>query len=119
MWMRIVCAAVLLSLGFAHKPLDARPMPALPEAAYVLPDGSVALLCVAGADHRDHPGDHVRHGCDACLIASGALLPAPPADHSPAAGLLQAIRFPPGSALFVRGAWRPGSPVRGPPVVFA
>ena len=94
-------------------------MPASSEAAYVLPDGSVALLCAPGDDHGDHPGDPVRHGCDACLIASGALLPAPPADHSPAAGLLRAIRFPASLALFVPAAWRPGSPVRGPPVVFA
>lgn len=117
--MRLFCAAVLLSLGFAHKPLQARPMPAPTEAAYVLPDGSVALLCAAGADHRDHPADRIRHGCDACLIASGALLPAPPADHSPAAGLLQPIRFPAGTELFASDPWRPGSPVRGPPVVFA
>lgn len=117
-WLRIFCAVLLLSLGFGHKPAYAQTAPLSFDTAYVLPDGSFSLLCLAGAD-EGKPGKTGWHGCEACLIAGGALLPQPPVDHVPALKNFARIDFPASTALAVRHAARPGSPVRGPPSTVA
>ncbi|SSC67425.1 hypothetical protein [Ciceribacter selenitireducens] len=71
--LRILCAFALLSLSFAHKP------PQVMAAAYAtmslqLPDGTYADMCVGDAATK-HP--MVRQFCEACLLASSALLPLP------------------------------------------
>lgn len=71
--LRILCAFALLSLSFAHKP------PQVMAAAYAtmslqLPDGTYADMCVGDAATK-HPV--VRQFCEACLLASSALLPLP------------------------------------------
>lgn len=113
-WLRIVCAVLLLSLGFGHKPLFAQPTLSATDAAFVLPDGSFSVLCLSdSADGK--PAKSGWHGCEACLVVSGALLPLPSADHVPANGHLRAIDFPRHAVLLDRYGGRPGSPVRGPP----
>lgn len=116
-WLRIFSAMLLLSLGFGHAPVVAQP--ASFDAAYVLPDGSFSLLCMGGAAQddagRDRPASHHRHGCDACLIASAALLPTPPLDHAPAGTGFLTLAFPPVLTVLARRHGRPGTPVRGPP----
>ena len=117
-WLRIFCAVLLLSLGFGHKPLYARPAPALSDAAFVLPDGTFGLLCLGDAG-EGKPQKSGWHGCDACLVAFGALLPPPPADYAPADGNFRSIDLPFTTACLVRQTAWPGSPVRGPPPIFA
>jgi hypothetical protein len=114
-WMRLFCAVAILSLGFAHKPVQAHAVRFSTEIA--LPDGSFSLLCLGDTD-RDEPTRLGWHGCDACLVASGSMLPSPRGDHVPALRHFVALDFPTRAALLFRDALRPGSPVRGPPAIF-
>lgn len=118
-WLRIFCAVLLLSLGFAHKPLYAQSSADPASSFYVLPDGSFSAICFDGAGHVQHPEKSGWYGCEACRIASGALLPPPPAGHVPALRDYRGIVFAVRTAFLDSEAWRPGSPVRGPPFVFA
>jgi hypothetical protein len=76
MILRIFCAMVFLSVGFAHRMPAAIASEAQSEA-YSLPDGSFAALCTAdqGEKHVKPAGD-----CEACRLAASVLLP-PPGDH--------------------------------------
>jgi hypothetical protein len=83
--LRIFCAILMLSLGFAHRPaLAAAPAVALDES-YRLPDGTFAEICLGhgsgvNASHAKegpaHSGDAILF-CEACLLASSILLPVP------------------------------------------
>ncbi|MFK3781002.1 hypothetical protein [Agrobacterium sp. NPDC089420] len=83
--LRIFCAALMLSLGFAHRPaLAAAPAVALDES-YRLPDGTFAEICLGHGDGLNvshsrndlpHSGDAILF-CEACLLASSILLPMP------------------------------------------
>jgi hypothetical protein len=84
--MRIFCAVVMLSLGFAHKPVAAMAVSTvILDEAYRLPDGSFAEICEgheAGQIAHDsgNTGDHsgkISLFCEACLLASSILLPTP------------------------------------------
>jgi hypothetical protein len=84
--LRIFCATLMLSLGFAHRPVQAAaPAPAFDEA-YRLPDGSFAEICFGHGDvknatqNQNPPGHHetaVSLFCEACLLSSSILVPAP------------------------------------------
>ena len=50
-WLRIFCAILLLSLGFGHKPLHAKPSSDPASSFYLLPDGTYADLCIESVDH--------------------------------------------------------------------
>lgn len=80
--LRLFCAALMLSLGFAHKPVFAAPVATFDEA-YRLPDGSFAEMCsehgssnVSPQNEHKHSGDAVLF-CDACLLSSSILIPSP------------------------------------------
>jgi hypothetical protein len=115
-WLRIFCAALLLSLGFAHKPVYAAPAFNPTSSYYALPDGGFADLC--GDTDQGKPGKS-RLGCEACRLASNVLLPAPPADHACAAQDFRGIEFSLRTAFLCSALPRPGSPVRGPPSLIA
>ena len=83
---RIFCAVLMLSLGFAHKPVAAMAAPAsLLDEAYRLPDGSFAEICEghAGVQIIHENGKTTDHSgktslfCEACLLAASILLPTP------------------------------------------
>lgn len=80
--LRIVCAALMLSLGFAHKPVLAAPLVTLDES-YRLPDGTFAEICSehlsgkpSSHEERKHSSDAILF-CESCLLASSILLPTP------------------------------------------
>lgn len=84
--LRIFCATLMLSLGFAHKPMAAVSAPSMAfEEAYRLPDGSFAEICEghAGLEAATHGKSNTDHSgmpslfCEACLLASSILLPTP------------------------------------------
>ncbi|RKE84949.1 hypothetical protein DFO46_1731 [Rhizobium sp. AG855] len=77
MILRILCAMVFLSVGFAHRMPTATAREAL-SVAYSLPDGTFADLCIAddAKKHANPSGD-----CEACRLAGAILLPSPP-DHA-------------------------------------
>ncbi|OHV81515.1 hypothetical protein [Rhizobium sp. LCM 4573] len=76
--LRILCAAVLLSLGFAHQPVIAAAPLASYDEAYRLPDGTFAEICTEGG-HRELPA--AKPVCEACLLAGSIILP-PPSDEA-------------------------------------
>lgn len=110
-WLRILCAVALLSLGFAHKAPQSFAAQTQ-SAAYQLPDGSFADLCVAdtGVAHVADRGD-----CDACRLAGAILLPEPSmawlrTDYS------SSIALAPASSMPLAG-YAPAQPrSRGPPI---
>jgi hypothetical protein len=117
--LRILCAALLLSLGFAHKPLYAQPSADPVSSYYVLPDGSFAGLCIDSADRGKPEKSWFGGGCDVCRLASSILLPTPPADHAALMHDHGVIDFLVREVVLDRAIERPGSPVRGPPSSFA
>lgn len=83
--LRVFCATLMLSLGFAHKPVAAMAAPSVAfDEAYRLPDGSFTEICEghAGVDTTHPPGKTDHSGmpslfCEACLLASSILVPTP------------------------------------------
>jgi hypothetical protein len=78
--VRMTCAIALLLVGFAHQaPSFAKNALAPAEfAEYVLPDGTLPVICVAGKAGGMHKHEKAQmHGCDACRIGASVLLPVP------------------------------------------
>lgn len=78
--LRILCAVAFLLLGFAHKPpvVDASPIPASEIADYILPDGTLPVLCLPSEDgtaKHNHPDSGTF--CEACRLAASTILPTP------------------------------------------
>jgi hypothetical protein len=77
-FLRIFCAVVLFSLGFAHRPVQAAPVDAYSEA-YRLPDGTFADICSEGGhslgDHGKQP--FAKPLCEVCLLSASVILPPP------------------------------------------
>lgn len=118
-WLRIFCAILLLSLGFGHKPLHAKPSSDPASSFYLLPDGTYADLCIDSVDHGKPEKSWFGSGCDLCRLASGILPPCPPAEHASVSRDCSDIVFSVRVAPVDAAAGRPGSPVRGPPSLFA
>ncbi len=78
--IRFAVVAALVLAAFAHRAVNAEPVPA-ELAAYVLPDGTLPDICLTG-DTNDTGHDHGTVACEFCLIAGGAALAAPVADAS-------------------------------------
>jgi hypothetical protein len=76
----ILCAFAFLLLGLVHRPpvADAAPIPPGEVAAYLLPDGTLPVLCLPSTEgkphHREHEGAPF---CEACRLAAAIMLPAP------------------------------------------
>lgn len=85
--LRIFCATLMLSLGFAHKPVLAAAPEVVLDESYRLPDGTFAEICLGhgGGVNASHTRDGPAHSsdailfCEACLLASSILVPAPDA----------------------------------------
>ncbi len=68
---------LLVMVGLSHQPPPGvGDMATLDVAAYVLPDGTLPELCVS-TDDGEVPHHDAATTCEACLIASSALLPTP------------------------------------------
>ncbi|QEE47676.1 hypothetical protein FVA81_25070 [Rhizobium sp. WL3] len=76
MILRIFCAMVFLSLGFAHR-APAAIATDVQSVSYALPDGTFPDLCIADQDqkHARPPAD-----CEACRLAGAVILPTPSDD---------------------------------------
>ncbi len=117
---RILCAVALLLVGFAHQPIMATPDEISPIelAQYRLPDGSLPILCITykDADGKVH-GKAYAPACQACRIASAALLPTPPTE------ICERLASPRGETIgarpeaFHRQLYPPNTGPRAPPVL--
>jgi hypothetical protein len=116
--LRILCAVGLLFVAFAHRPAVATGPGPAELAAYVLPDGSMADLCINDTvDNKIKPAPGAK--CEACRIAGATLLPAP----ADLAGTVLTIRrialLPPMEEALPSRRERPGAPPRAPPFLAA
>ncbi|WP_097141761.1 hypothetical protein [Rhizobium subbaraonis] len=80
--LRIFCAIALLCVGFAHKPpvlpLAPSSLPIDEVAQYVLPDGTLPVLCLPSEDGKAKHQDHTfGPGCEACRLSASIILPSP------------------------------------------
>lgn len=83
--LRMLCAMLLVALGFAHKPIDAHAMTPMDLASvtsvdlsdYVLPDGSIADICFAGHVDKAPSGQHIDNTCEACRLSAASAVPLP------------------------------------------
>ncbi|PCK87809.1 hypothetical protein CPT32_07115 [Rhizobium sophoriradicis] len=78
LFLRMLCALSLLLLGFAHQAPQAVASDGYDAAAYMLPDGSFASLCVTV---KDTSGKTVafKPNCEACRLSASVILPTPDA----------------------------------------
>lgn len=75
--VRVILALLLVMVGLSHQPLPGVvDIAARDVAAYVLPDGTLPELCVT-TDDGEVPHYAAATICEACLIASSAMLPTP------------------------------------------
>lgn len=77
---RMICAIALLLVGFAHQAPSFAKDALVPAefAEYVLPDGTLPVICVAGKAGGMHKHEKAQmHGCEACRIGASVLLPVP------------------------------------------
>ncbi|EGE58098.1 UNVERIFIED_ORG: hypothetical protein GGI63_003523 [Rhizobium esperanzae] len=116
LFLRMLCALGLLLLGFAHQAPQAVASDGYDAAAYVLPDGSFASLCVTV---RDTGGKTVafKPNCEACRLSASVILPTPDADSWLERKLASLINPPIETAAVagVSAVTRPNS--RAPPVL--
>lgn len=111
--LRLFCAALLIALGFAHRPMAAPAMP-MDMTAYMLPDGTIPTLCLA--DHADGKSDKdMAPRCEACRVSSAVVLPMPSCEASAVAPAAERLAFVATPERFHRLAFPPSAPPRGPP----
>ena len=116
--LRMLCAVALLSLGLAHQPALAAMPVGLELSHYVLPDGSIADLCL-----NDAVGGKMKPQasgkCEACRIGGGMLLPDPAGFAVAVLAFRGLTVLPPAAAVFAAKRERPGAPPRAPPFLSA
>ena len=110
----VLYGLAMLALPFAHAPIATRSAPDL--AAFVLPDGSLPLLCTSGAD-KSAPGAPVQaHKCVACtLTAAPGLGAASCPDLTPPAPVVVTILAEPTRRIVVHEPSTTARP-RAPPI---
>lgn len=110
--LRALVAVALLLAAFAHRPAAIEAYGQEDLTAYVLPDGTLPVLCLPG-----DPNKSSKHfvPCDFCQIASTFALPAPSGEVSPAAfGTVLAVLVPSDDHIPDSGV-PPSARPRGPP----
>jgi hypothetical protein len=120
-WMvRIICALALLFVGFTHQPpiSNADELAPAELAQYQLPDGTLPVLCVTykGPDGKEHSKSHAP-GCEACRIASAALLPMPPTEICEHLAFIGRDVLAPKTEAFHRQLYPPNTGPRAPPIL--
>jgi hypothetical protein len=77
LFVRVLCAVSLLMLGLVHQaPVAFAASPAYDAAAYQLPDGTRASLCVTIND-SDGKALAFKANCEACRLSASVMLPSP------------------------------------------
>jgi hypothetical protein len=114
--LRMLCALSLLLLGLAHQAPQAVASEGYDAAAYVLPDGTFASLCVTVKD-TDGKTVAFKPNCEACRLSASVILPAPDAGSWLERKLAALINAPieTSAVASVSAVSRPNS--RAPPVL--
>lgn len=81
LWFAAIYVAASAMAGFAHTPIVTRDAaPAIDLSAYVLPDGTVPVICIYGPADEDAPQAGGHRLCDACLLTAAPGLCVSPAE---------------------------------------
>ena len=78
--LRILCSLAFLLLGFAnsHPTANAASVKTIEIASYILPDGSLPVLCLPSeAGKTQHHKSDSKISCDACRHVTASILPLP------------------------------------------
>lgn len=113
-FMRLACVLSLLLVSFVHRPQITVSNDAVDLAAYVLPDGTIPVLCLTGGNGEEK-GKVDSGSCEYCRLAASVALPDAPADFQSCALSSDIPFIPPGDDVFVRQAFLVNAPPRGPP----
>lgn len=113
----MVVVALALT-AFAHRAAPAGAPPAADFLAYVLPDGTLPVLCLTETSDEDGRGDHHKGAaaCEFCRIAGSIAVVLPPAlsgapiDAARPDNIRTLVAFVGGDPAF----W-PAAPPQGPP----
>ena len=117
--IRLVCALALVLVGFSHKVPSFAAAPSPTElSAYVLPDGTIPVICFSGQDEDGGSSCQLYGtGCEACLISSAAMLPLPlDSDRNPIVIPLETLT-PPSAPASRRHVFPPNAAPRAPPAL--
>lgn len=121
-WLRILCAIVLICVGFAHQPVFTAASTDFQEfSQYVLPDGSIPVICISDWEGGDNSHPDVKYperNCEACRLSAGAILPAPATLNNEAA-TQKALRFLPYDDAIFSEPLTHGAAPRAPPALLA
>lgn len=119
--VRIMCAIALLCVGLAHKPsilLAATTSLPVDELAqqYVLPDGTLPILCLPVEDEKSKHQDHrFGTGCEACRLSASIILPLPVVEADAPVFDTIAAHLPSRVEAHYRQIFPPSAFPRGPP----
>lgn len=111
--LRLLCAVLLVALGFAHRPASAMPGDI---AAYALPDGSFPTICIP-ENGDSKTGKDMGQRCEACRVAGAVALPSPPCEGADVAPIIERAAFVFTPERFHRLNFPPNAPPRGPPAL--
>ena len=118
--VRLLVAIALALTAFAHRAAPVNAAPAADFLAYVLPDGTLPVLCLteSGDENSDHHKGSA--ACEFCRIAGAIAFAVPPALHGAPIDAAKRVS-PVALAGLVRGepAFWPAAPPQGPPAVLA
>ncbi|TBY03764.1 hypothetical protein [Rhizobium laguerreae] len=78
LFLRMLCALSLALLGLAHQAPQAVASEGYDAAAYALPDGTFASLCITVKD-ADGKTVAFKSNCEACRLSASVILPTPDA----------------------------------------
>lgn len=113
--LRLLCAMLLVVLGFAHRPVVSAAMP-MDMSAYALPDGSFPTICIP-EEGDGKTGKDMGPRCEACRIASAVALQSPPCESAELVPASQRVAFVFTPERFHRLNFPPNAPPRGPPAL--
>jgi hypothetical protein len=120
-WLvRMACAIALLFVGFGHQaPASAASTFAQGEfAEYVLPDGTLPVICIADKDSRVQPhGKKHQSECEACLVSGAVILPTPGSFGIVNLRIEDALASPHVDAIARKHAQPPNKGARAPPLL--
>ena len=117
--VRMICIIALLFVGSAHQPLSSAKGASVPPelAEYVLPDGTLPVICIAGKADKIHKHDKAKvHGCEACQIAASVLLPIPDKDQAIDVRVVATLAAPYEETISPQRNLPPNSGPRAPPL---
>ena len=112
---RMMCAMALLLLSFAHQPVIRTDFAPLNLSAYLLPDGSLPILCFTASNYKD--GKFVDNGpCQACRLAASITIPVAPDISLRLPAIIHAVQAIPRAIHLDFPVLQPATRPRAPPV---